>query len=146
MTNANIDYALQQIARALHTEIVLSDDHAWLIPVQAPETLLTLTWLQQENISILIFSLSLGGFDQHLPASLAMNMLTINLELAVHRAPKLNYSPTTKMITLLESLPIYSPENMDIDDLVRGFVAIGNQIRIRFHDMGYPLLPVNQGE
>lgn len=136
--NYVIEQSLQQISVALNSELNIEADHAWLIPAQAQEMLLTLVWADEENDDLTL-SLALGTVDETTPPQLVVDMLTANLSLAAHRGPKLSYSPSTHLVMLLDTLPCHPDEIVELGNTVNHFVTLGAEIREQFCQQGYTL-------
>ncbi|MGL5968961.1 MAG: type III secretion system chaperone [Kluyvera sp.] len=136
--NSVIQQSLQQISVALNSELNLEADHAWLVPAQAQDLILTLLWRDEERDDLTL-SLALGTVDERTPPQLAVDMLATNLALAVHRGPRLSYSPSTHLLILLDTLPCHLDETVALGQAVNNFVTFGAQIREQFCQQGYNL-------
>lgn len=136
--NSVIEQSLQQISFALNSELNLEADHAWLIPAQAPELILTLLWPDEESHELTL-SLALGTFNERAHNQLAVDMLSANLGLAVQRGPKLSYSPGSGLLIMLDTVPCHHTQIVGLGEVVNLFVTYGNEVRDRFCQQGYNL-------
>ncbi|KML17764.1 hypothetical protein VL10_23975 [Leclercia adecarboxylata] len=142
--NSVIDSILRQIAVALNSELTLEEDHAWLVPSATPELLLTLVWDEEGHHDELTFSLALGRIDAEQSTSLAIELLTANLGMAVMNGPKLSYSPSTHQITLLESVICRYGDEVFIGEMATLLVSAGAAIREKLLASGHSLVSFNQ--
>ncbi|MCT4700499.1 type III secretion system chaperone [Enterobacteriaceae bacterium H20N1] len=137
--NPVIDSILQQISVALNSELTREEDHAWIIPSAAPELLLTLIWNEDGPQDELIISLAIGRVDDTQPSPLAMELLTANLGMAVLNGPRLGYSPSSQLITLLDSVACRYGDEVALGEMVASLVAAGVNIRQKVLEVGYRL-------
>ncbi|EOZ9391073.1 type III secretion system chaperone [Enterobacter cancerogenus] len=137
--NSVIQQSLQQISVALNSELNIEDDHAWLVPAQAQELVLTLLWPDEERDDLTL-SLALGTVNEATPPQLAIDMLSANLALAIHRGPRLSYSPSTHLLILLDTLPCHPEEIVALGQAVNNFVTFGAEIREQFCQKGYSMI------
>lgn len=137
--NPVIDSILQQISVALNSELTQEQDHAWLIPSAAPELLLTMMWNEEEQHDELILSLALGRIDDTQPSPLAVELLAANLGMAVMSGPKLSYSPSSRLITLIDSVVCRYGDEVAIGELAASLVTVGADIRQKILEVGHRL-------
>jgi hypothetical protein len=136
--NPIIEQSLQQISMTLNSDIHMEDNHAWLIPSTMPEVILTILWTDDEATH-LTFSLALGSFDEATHTQLAVNMLAANLGMAVHRGPKLSYSPGSGLLTMLDTLPCHPDEIVGLGDAAESYVKFGYEVREQYLQQGFNL-------
>lgn len=133
--NHNLETFLHHISIVLHSEMTIEEDHAWIVPAENPELLLTLVW-GDENEDI-IYSLSLGEFNEHLPHKLALDCLQTNLLMATKQGPRLTYSSESKMITLVDAINFNNTTEDTLGNFTLEFVKFGAEIRNKIEEIGY---------
>jgi len=135
---------LNQIAIELNSDITINEDHAWLIPAQLPNHLLTITWLKnRENEQYeFTFSLALGEYSENIPSELILNLLTTNISMAILHGPKLSYSPKSNLLTLMDSFSSVAGNEVHIGEIAANFVLLGKEMHEQIAKQG-TLLTIN---
>lgn len=136
--NSVIEQCINQISVTLNGELHIEEDHAWLVLGEYENLILTIFWLG-EGKSELSLSLILGTFNEHLQKGLAVELLAINLGLAIYRGPKFSYSPSSGFLTMLDSLLCQPATIVETSEAVATFVKYGISIIEKINEEGYRL-------
>ncbi len=132
--NTVIENSLRNISIELNSDLNTTDKFAYIILQHHQNLLLTFTWPDNdsndgndndENLTLL---LSLGYLNKQVSPTEIFDMLQVNLPMAITYGPKLTYSPTSNLVTLIDSINYVNLTNSNIKEKILPFIQIGEEI------------------
>ncbi|MGG4608833.1 hypothetical protein [Providencia sp. Me31A] len=127
--NTLIENSLRNLSIEFNSELNISDKFAYIILPHHHNLLLTLIWEDNEdNDENLTLILSLGYLNKQISSTEIFDMLEVNLPMAINYGPKLTYSPTSNLVTLIDSINYVEITSSDIREKILPFIQIGEEI------------------
>ncbi|ENN8378791.1 hypothetical protein ACAX46_004259 [Providencia rettgeri] len=126
--NELIENSLRNISIEFNSELNTSDKFAYIILPHHQNLLLTFTWENNDDDKNLTLILSLGYLNKQISSTEIFDMLEVNLPMAINYGPKLTYSPTSNLVTLIDSINYVEITSSDIREKIFPFIQIGEEI------------------
>lgn len=128
--NILIENSLRNISIEFNSELNTSDKLAYITLPHHQNLLLTLTWDDNEdngdeNLTLI---LSLGYLNKQISSTEIFDILQVNLPMAINYGPKLTYSPTSNLVTLIDNINYVELTSSDIREKILPFIQLGEEI------------------